>query len=323
MEKNNEKKRKVVEIIKKGGIVITPTDTVYGVICDGFNSESKKRIYKIKKRSSNKPLIGFINTVEKAEKFVTIPEKFLSLVKKKWPGATTFIFESKVNIPFITSEENKIGLRIPDYPFLLDILSEFEIIASTSANLSGEKTPSSVDEISEEVKEKVDLIIDEGKTQGRESTIWDLTGESPLLLRGKILFVCEGNSCRSPMAEYILKEYLKKRKVKIVVESAGISIITQGTAGEKTFQVMREIGIDITGFYSKPLNFEKVEEADLIFTMEEKQKDRIISFFPEAKDKIITLNVPDPAGKEISYYRKTRDIIKKKIEEIVLKRIGK
>ena len=86
---------------------------------------------------------------------------------------------------------------------------------------------------------------------------------------------------------------------------------------------MKRTGIEIRNFVSKPLNFKMIEEADIIFVMEKHHKYKILSLVPEAKDKIFILNVPDPAGKEISHYERIRDIIKEKIENIVLERIGK
>ncbi len=310
----------IIEEIKKGKIVIVPTDTVYGLICNGLNEKSKERIYRIKKRDFKKPLIGFVDKVEKAEKYIEIEKNF---IKDKWPGSNTIIGKSKKDIPFITSKEKKTGIRIPDYQFLLKILEKFEIIASTSANISGEKTPSTISEISEEVRNSVDLIVDGGKTKGRESTIWDISTQPPKLIRGTVLFVCEGNSCRSPMAEHFLKKFVKEKGYKIKVISAGTGVISSGKISDETVEVMKRIGIEIRNFVSKPLNFKIIEESDIIFVMEKHQKYKILSFVPESKNKIFILDVPDPAGKEISHYERIRDIIKEKIENIVLKRIGK
>lgn len=309
----------VVDVIKKGGVVIVPTDTVYGLICDGFNEESKRKIYELKGRDFSKPLIGFVDCIEKAQKFAEIDPNF---IRNKWPGKVTVIGKSKQKIPYITSNKGKTGIRIPGYDFLLDIIKNFEIIGSTSANISGEKTPSSIEEISSELKAKVDLIVDGGKTPGRESTIWDISTYPPKLIRGKILFVCEGNSCRSPMAEYFLKNYLKDKGLKIEVISAGLSVLQPGKFTDKTIQVMKEVGIEIPDTVSKPINFKMIEEADLIFVMENFQREKIVSYAPESREKIIVLDIPDPAGKEISHYREIRDKIKEKIKNIVLKRIG-
>ncbi|HDN97757.1 MAG TPA: hypothetical protein ENG68_01175, partial [bacterium] len=125
---------------------------------------------------------------------------------------------------------------------------------------------------------------------------------------------------RSPIAEAILKDIIKD-KLKIKVESAGVGIINKGEIPDKTRKVLSEIGINIEKDFSQPLDFRKVEEADIIFVMEERQKEKIISFLPEAEEKITVLDIPDPAGKDFSFYRQIRDIIKEKIEKVVLKRI--
>jgi len=174
----------VQEEIKKGGIIICPTDTVYGILCDGLDTSAKKRIYDFKKRPKEKPLIGFVSELSKAKKFAEIESNHESLLQSKWPGPYTFIFKSKLNIPFLTSQKGEIGLRIPDYPFLLEVLQEIEVVASTSANFSSEKSPCSLDEIPDELKEKVSVVIDGGKIKGKESVIWKISGGDVKLIRG-------------------------------------------------------------------------------------------------------------------------------------------
>ncbi|HDN98158.1 MAG TPA: threonylcarbamoyl-AMP synthase, partial [bacterium] len=182
----------IVKRLKEGKIVISPTDTVYGIICDGWNDLSKERIFEVKRRKREKVLTGFVRDIEEAKKFAEIDGKKEEFVKKKWPGRYTFIFRAKRKINFIVSSSNEIGIRIPDHPFLLEVLKHFEILASTSANLSGENSPSCIDEIDEELKERVDIVVDGGRTDGRESTIWKFVNDKMKLLRGNILFVCEG-----------------------------------------------------------------------------------------------------------------------------------
>jgi len=312
----------IKEEIKKGKIIVSPTDTVYGLICDGLNDKSKEEIYFLKRRTKEKPLIGFISDIEKAKKFAEISPSFVSFINSKWPGATTFILKAKINIPYLVSPLDDIGLRVPGFPFLLEILKDIEILASTSANISFEKSPSIIDEIPKDIKEKVDIVIDGGKLRGKESTIWNISGNNPKLVRGKILFVCEGNLCRSPIAEYILKEFLKGKDIKIEVNSAGVGFSSFPSSNYKnTTVVMKEIGIKMDGFYPKHIDFEMVNDADLIFVMEEKHAKRITLYHPEIEEKIIVLNVKDPIGKDITFFRKIRDEIKEKIEKLVLGRI--
>lgn len=171
------------EILKKGGVAIVPTDTVYGLICDGMDESAKRRIYDIKGRDENKPLIGFVDTIDKVKIFAEVPPEKENLLKRNWPGAKTYILTAKREISLITAETGKIAFRIPDHGFLLKLLKGFDIVASTSANFSGEKAPSSIEEIPDALKEKVDIIIDGGSVCGKPSEIWDITEEDYIKLR--------------------------------------------------------------------------------------------------------------------------------------------
>lgn len=171
------------DIIKKGGLAIVPTDTVYGIICDGKNSVSKHKIFTLKGRKFDKTLIGFVESLQSAEQFAYIPEEFLSFIKTRWPGKNTFIFKSKSNLEYFVTPQNTIGLRIPDFPLINKLTKKTNILASTSANVSGEKSPSSFEEISKKIKDGIDICIDGGKIYGKASTLWDLTGKKPIILR--------------------------------------------------------------------------------------------------------------------------------------------
>jgi L-threonylcarbamoyladenylate synthase len=171
------------DIIKNGGLAIVPTDTVYGIICDGKNLTSKQNIFNLKGRTVNKTLIGFVENLQSAEKFAYLPENFLDFIKNKWPGKNTFVLKSKVNLTYLSTTQNTIGLRIPDFQLINKLNKKIEIIASTSANISGEKSASCLDEISKKIKEGVDICIDAGKIYGKASSVWDLTGEKPIILR--------------------------------------------------------------------------------------------------------------------------------------------
>lgn len=170
-------------ILRKGGIAIIPTDTVYGLICDGLNERAKKRIYEIKGRPGDKPLIGFIDTIEKVKKFADVSSEQEKLLKENWPGAKTYILKAKKDIYLITTNTGKIAFRIPAHSFLIKLLKDFDIVASTSANFSGEKAPASVEEIPERLKEVVDVVIDGGRVKGVPSEIWDITGEAFFKIR--------------------------------------------------------------------------------------------------------------------------------------------
>jgi len=175
--------REAKDALKKGEIVIVPTDTVYGLICDGLDERAKERIYEIKGRPEDKPLIGFVDSIEKVKKFAEVPGEKEVILKDNWPGPKTYILKAIKDIYLLTAKTGKIAFRIPAYGLLLRILYDFEIVASTSANISGEKAPSSIEDISDGLKKKVDIIIDGGKVKGIPSEIWDITEKLSIQLR--------------------------------------------------------------------------------------------------------------------------------------------
>lgn len=184
MEK--DKIKEVAGIIKKGGIVIFPTDTVYGIGASAFNQNAVKRIYKIKGRQKKKPLILFIRHKKEISRFIKkIPKNSYNLIKKYWPGSLTLIFNAKKNVPsWLKDKRSTIGVRIPDNPIALAIVESAGPLATTSANISGKKSPVKIKDIPVRLLKKVDLVIDGGPAKiGRESTVLDLTEEPFKVLR--------------------------------------------------------------------------------------------------------------------------------------------
>lgn len=183
-----------LEIIKNrlinDGVIIYPTDTVYGV---GASIDSLKglcKIYEIKERDFKSPLIALLSKVEYVEKIAVIDEEKKTIIEKLanrfWPGALTIILNKKETVPdIIVSGGKTIGVRIPDLKLAQEIIESIGgILPTTSANISGEKTPRSFEELSEEFKKRVDIVVDGGKSPlGMESTILDLTKTFPKILR--------------------------------------------------------------------------------------------------------------------------------------------
>lgn len=142
----------------------------------------------------------------------------------------------------------------------------------------------------------------------------------------KVLFVCTGNTCRSPMAEGILKAMAKEKGLTIEVKSAGVAAYDGEGGSKNSIQAMRKIGIDISDHQASLLHIGLVEEADLILAMSRSHKELIKSSFPLSKEKVFTLleyvygvekDVVDPYGGSLYIYEKTRDEIFKAIEKII------
>lgn len=176
------------EIVKKGGTVVFPTDTVYGIGCDPFNSEAVRTIYKIKGREESKqlPVLGFsISDISKIAIFDELSKRFAT---KFWPGPLTLILGIKEErVAKSLGLDKKIAVRVPSHPCVLELLKECKILVGTSANRSGQ--PSSTD--SHEIIKKMegyDILLDGGKIPNSvESTIIEVIGSGFRVIRkGKV-----------------------------------------------------------------------------------------------------------------------------------------
>lgn len=175
--------------LKKGELIIYPTDTVYGV-GGVLKEDTLKKIYEAKTRSFSSPLIALVNSLDKVDEIAIISdehrEKINKLIERFWPGGLTIILKKRENVPAImVSNGETVGVRMPNHKLALDIIeSAGGILATTSANISGEATPSSFIEISPIFKERVDIVIDGGKCPiGTASTIIDMSKSKISILR--------------------------------------------------------------------------------------------------------------------------------------------
>ena len=182
------------QIIKNGSLVAFPTETVYGLGADATNKAAVARIYKVKGRPQDHPLIVHISDMQAiAEWAVEIPDYAIDLARNFWPGPMTLIFKrSELAEDFITGGQDTVGLRVPDHTLALALLNEsaklgVKGIAAPSANRFGNVSPTTAQAVSDELSpylEDGDTILDGGSSiVGVESTIIDCTGELPHILR--------------------------------------------------------------------------------------------------------------------------------------------
>ena len=172
-------------IVRNGGLVVYPTETVYGIGCDPLNVQAVKRIIDVK-GDRNKPLPILASTIGDAERIAFVSGNCKKLAAKFWPGPLTMVIPKKPTLnDVVTFGLDSVGVRIPDNDVARMLIGLSRgLLVGSSANRSGQKPPRSVQEISGELKRMVDVIVDGGETvQGIPSTVADLTSERPRILR--------------------------------------------------------------------------------------------------------------------------------------------
>lgn len=186
--------KRAAQSLIKGNLVAFPTETVYGLGADALNSSAVTRIYDVKGRPHDHPLIVHVHDLNAIDEWVReIPEYAIQLARDYWPGPMTLIFNrSKIAGDFITGGQDTVGIRIPDHSIALALLNSFHElggkgVAAPSANRFGHVSPTTAQAVSQEIAEFLgnsDMILDGGECQiGVESTIIDCTGELPNILR--------------------------------------------------------------------------------------------------------------------------------------------
>ncbi len=176
-----------VSILKEGGIVAFPTDTVYGLGASITLSQAVARVYEVKKRPKNRPLpLLLADKSQLGEVAEVVPPVAWLLAEKFLPGGLTMVlFKSRVVPDIVTSSGKTVAVRVPAHPIPIALIKGVGTpITGTSVNLSGKPSALTAEEVYNQLNNKVDLVIDGGKCPGgKESTIVDLTGETPRILR--------------------------------------------------------------------------------------------------------------------------------------------
>ncbi|MDP2927809.1 MAG: L-threonylcarbamoyladenylate synthase [Candidatus Omnitrophota bacterium] len=292
--------RQAAKVLIDGGLVIIPTETVYGIAANALNEKALQRLYKIKNRPKDKPFAILIAQEHKVQELaVEVPVAAYKLMHKFWPGPLTVILKS--------ASQGKVGLRMPDNLIALAITTQSGVpLACPSANISDKPAPANFEQAIKDMDGLVDLAIDAGLTKvGLESTVVDLSVEPPQITRSgaikdeeimavikskTVLFVCAGNSCRSVMAEaYLKKLLLKTQRTDIQVSSAGVMALAGMGASEGTLAVLAKEGIDVAAHRAQRVTRELVDQSDIILMMEDVHEDKILQLAPEAKNRLFLL----------------------------------
>lgn len=175
------------QILHKGGLVAFPTETVYGLGGNALDEHAAKRIYAAKGRPSDNPLIVHIADMQALEELTEeVPDVARKLAEAFWPGPLTMILQKSDKVPFgTTGGLSTVAVRMPDHPVALSLIRRSGLyLAAPSANTSGRPSPTLAEHVYEDLRDKIDLILDGGMVKvGIESTIVDLTEDIPMILR--------------------------------------------------------------------------------------------------------------------------------------------
>ena len=181
---------KICEVINNVGIVITPTDTIYGIMGDSLNEDVIRKVFEIKKRPFNKPLLLLMDSFEMVEQYTEeISEKERILMDRYWPGLVTFILKKNDKVSeLITSGNDTVGIRIPNNKDLLEIIRRLNRpVISTSANITGTEVITSTQLLEKDLIDNIDYIEDGGEVDSESSTIIKIEDNKLVVLReGKL-----------------------------------------------------------------------------------------------------------------------------------------
>ncbi len=183
---NPEAAKKAASVLNRGGVIIYPTETLYGIGALANNADAVNRIFEVKGRPHGKPIPVLVNNIEMLATIAKSIPLVNSLSEEYWPGKLTMLLELTTELPeLITCGSGKIALRVSSHPFLMGLFDLIDVpLTSTSANISDGLNISDPKELFETFNGKVDLIVDSGKIPASKgSTIIDLTLDPPQILR--------------------------------------------------------------------------------------------------------------------------------------------
>jgi protein-tyrosine phosphatase len=344
-----------VQALAEGQIVAFPTETVYGLAVSALDERAVARLAAVKGRKANHPLTLAIKSAEEARDYVPDMSPLgQRLARRCWPGPVTLVVDDTHPDSLVRQLPGKVldfvlpsktlGLRVPGHQVLLDVLRMLVgPLALTSANRTGGVEAVNAREVLDAMGDDVDFVIDDGPCRfGEPSSVVRVQGNHYEILRAgvvpektvqrlsctMVLFICTGNTCRSPMAEAICRQLLaEKLGCEIseledrgaLVMSAGVAAMLGGRAASEAIEVLSKLGLNLAEHETQPLTEPLVRHADLIFTMTRSHREAILAQWPSAAERTLLLSadesdICDPIGGPTERYQRCAAQLRAELE---------
>ena len=341
---------RAVQALAEGELVAFPTETVYGLAASALDADAVTGLVELKRRGPAHPLALAIKSADDALDYVPdISHLGRRLARRCWPGPVTLVLgdnhpdsllrQLPEKVQKCVVPANTLGLRVPAHRLILEVLQLMAgPLALTSANRTGQPDAVTAQQVIDQLGDGVHLVLDDGTSQfGQPSSVVQVEKNRLRVLREgvvsastlrrltnfMVLLVCTGNTCRSPMAEVLLKKQLADRlqcelgelqDQGVDVLSAGIAAAAGGRPSSGAVTAMQEKGLDLSEHFSQPVTARLVQHADLILTMTRSQREAVISHCPEAASRTHVLStderdVSDPVGGSVDVYRECAEQI--------------